>query len=88
MGARRVFCVALPFFLSFGSLVLLLVACFGNVIQEDLYVVRINTTRLSFHLNDLDVASRRASPLMLRQATTDAAGSTSLDLDGIYDISL
>lgn len=40
----RMLCVALPYLLTAGSLVLLLAACFGSVTTEDLYVVRINTT--------------------------------------------
>ncbi|KAM0273200.1 hypothetical protein ACHAQH_008412 [Verticillium albo-atrum] len=100
MGTGRVFCVALPFILSTGCLVLLLVACFGNVTHKDLYIFRVDTTGLTINLDEFEVVSaqisRRAKPLMLRQEITDAADSlkntnstaSTLGLDNIYDISL
>ncbi|CRK44212.1 hypothetical protein BN1723_000898 [Verticillium longisporum] len=57
MATGRVFCVALPFILSTGSLVLLLAACFGSVTHKDVYIFRIDTTELTINLDEFNVVS-------------------------------
>ncbi|KAK1458828.1 SUR7 protein [Colletotrichum cuscutae] len=55
MGVGRVICVALPFILSVGSMIFLLVAALGGVSNKDLYMFRVNLTDLE--INPASVSS-------------------------------
>ncbi|KAM0329333.1 hypothetical protein ACHAQA_004638 [Verticillium albo-atrum] len=58
MGVGRFLCVALPFILSTGSLVFLLIACLGGVSNKDLHMFRVNTTELEINPADFkDIVS-------------------------------
>ncbi|KAF9869608.1 integral membrane protein [Colletotrichum karsti] len=49
MGVGRVICVALPFILTVGSLIFLMVAALGGVSNKDLYMFRVNLTDLEIN---------------------------------------
>ena len=49
MGVGRVICVALPFALTIGSLIFLLIAALAGVSNQGLYLFRVNTTDLTIN---------------------------------------
>ncbi|KAK1841798.1 integral membrane protein [Colletotrichum chrysophilum] len=85
MGVGRVICVALPFILTVGSLIFLMVAALGGVSNKDLYLFRVNLTDLEINPVSLSsVVSRdlNARALLsggsapgLSKAQTDSSGT-------------
>ncbi|TEA22505.1 hypothetical protein C8034_v009944 [Colletotrichum sidae] len=64
MGVGRVICVALPFILTVGSLIFLMVAALGGVSNKDLYMFRVNLTDLEINPASLSsVVSRDVKPV-------------------------
>ncbi|OLN84372.1 SUR7 family protein pun1-like protein 3 [Colletotrichum chlorophyti] len=63
MGVGRVICVALPFILTVGSLIFLLIAALGGVSNKDLYMFRVNLTDLEINPASVSsIVSRDALP--------------------------
>lgn len=90
MGIGRVVCVALPFALTVGSIICLLVAGLAGVADKNLYVFRANVTDLQFNPTSIDVddvlSSRSLSirgdidwhsPSLLNKDTDDSGSSSS-----------
>ncbi|KAF3358933.1 hypothetical protein VDGD_06056 [Verticillium dahliae] len=78
MGVGRFLCVALPFILSTASLIFLLIACLGGVSNKDLYMFRVNTTKLEINPADFrdivsDILSRDVLPEVNVGARQDAS---------------
>lgn len=88
MGVGRFFCVALPFALTIGSLVFLLIGSLAGVADKGLYLFRLDVENLSINPADVDHIVDNAG-LNLRRATKDD-NITALDLglSKTYDISL
>ncbi|KAF4449450.1 integral membrane protein [Fusarium austroafricanum] len=54
MGVGRFFCVLLPFALTVGSIIFLLVGALAGVADKSLYIFRINVANLSINPADVD----------------------------------
>ncbi|KAF6820686.1 integral membrane protein [Colletotrichum sojae] len=64
MGVGRFICVALPFILTVGSLIFLMVAALGGVSNKDLYMFRVNLTDLEINPASVQsIVSRDAKPV-------------------------
>ncbi|KAK0618074.1 SUR7/PalI family-domain-containing protein [Bombardia bombarda] len=97
----RYVCVALPFLLTLGSLIALLVAGLGGVADKSLFMFRVNTTDLSISPKDfhdptlLPAGSLQPVvrafhdpsllPVATRQSTSQTTNITAGDL-GLYDL--
>jgi len=68
MGVGRVICVALPFILTVGSLIFLMIAALGGVSNKDLYMFRVNLT-------DLEVSPASVSSIVSRDASAVSFGT-------------
>ena len=66
MGVGRVFCVALPFILTVGSLACLLVVTLAGVTDKSLYMFRVDTSELELDTSDLDSIGDRISDILRR----------------------
>jgi hypothetical protein len=72
MGVGRFFCVALPFILTVGSLIFLLVATLGGVANTNLFLFRVNTTDLS--INPASIGNLLNSRADLSASLVEARG--------------
>jgi len=88
----RFFCVAIPFLLTLGSLIALLVAGLAGVANKDLFMFQINTTGLSINPNDISsLVSTRGVPATgfhSHELLTTNITAADLDLADLYDVSL
>ncbi|KAF7546600.1 hypothetical protein G7Z17_g8322 [Cylindrodendrum hubeiense] len=85
MGVGRFFCVALPFALTVGSIIFLLVGTLSGVADKSLYIFRLNTQNLSLGENVID---DYISNLGSRAAKKDNITAADLNLGKYYDVSL
>nr|XP_036587620.1 uncharacterized protein CTRU02_02536 [Colletotrichum truncatum]KAF6798562.1 integral membrane protein [Colletotrichum truncatum] len=103
MGVGRVICVALPFILTVGSLIFLMIAALGGVSNKDLYMFRVNLTDLEINPASVSsIVSRDTQPVNfgngsgvggVTKAQTDGTQTSNitaadLGLDNLYDIAL
>ncbi|KAF5020793.1 hypothetical protein F66182_7170 [Fusarium sp. NRRL 66182] len=102
MGVGRFFCVLLPFALTIGSIIFLLVGALAGVVDKSLYIFRIDVEDLSISradvgniidnldLNDLKLDTRAPEIQTEKRAepVTDNITAELLGLDRYYDISL
>ncbi|CAM1504337.1 Fc.00g019280.m01.CDS01 [Cosmosporella sp. VM-42] len=86
MGVGRFFCVALPFALTIGSIIFLLVGSLAGVADKGLYVFRIDVEDLS--INPADVDHIVDNVHLRRAAKTDNITAADLGLSKVYDVSL
>ncbi|KAM0283872.1 hypothetical protein ACHAQH_002253 [Verticillium albo-atrum] len=86
MGVGRFLCVALPFILSTGSLIFLLIACLGGVSNKDLRMFRVNTTDLEINPADFkDIVSSITSRDILPEVNIVARQDSSDVGDAVND---
>lgn len=78
MGVGRVLCVALPFLLTVGSLIAMLVAGLAGVTNQSLYVFAVNVTDLSISTSSLtSLISERDLDIARRQGPSGTSTSNS-----------
>lgn len=87
MGVGRFFCVALPFALTIGSIIFLLVGALAGVTDKSLRIFRIDVTNLEIDSSDVEnlidkLTSKRAD------VKTDNITASDLGLAQYYDVSL
>lgn len=87
MGVGRFFCVALPFALTIGSIVFLLIGSLAGVADKGLYLLRLDVTDLSISPADAEHIVANKDNL-IRSAKTDNITAIDLGLSKTYDISL
>lgn len=94
MGVGRFFCVALPFALTIGSIIFLLVGALAGVADKSLYIFRADVENLSIDKAnfknvvenlDIDVPD---IPGVKREVKTDNITAENLGLSKYYDVSL
>lgn len=93
MGIGRFFCVALPFALTIGSIIFLLVGNLAGVVDKSLYAFRIDVEDLSIDpanvdnlVENLDLPTKR--DLEIRAPKTENITAENLGLSKYYDISI
>lgn len=77
MGVGRFFCVALPFILTAGSLLTLLIATLAGVADQNLYMFQVNTTDLEINPSSL-LSLVGARDVDWRHWQNDAASSSDI----------
>lgn len=91
MNIGRFFCVALPFALTVGSIIFLLVAALAGVADKSLYIFRLNLTNMSIDpANVTNIVSNLSSRDLNTRADVKSDNITAADLGlgNIYDIGL
>ncbi|KAI5467354.1 SUR7/PalI family-domain-containing protein [Mariannaea sp. PMI_226] len=96
MGIGRFFCVALPFALTVGSIIFLLVGALAGVADKSLYIFRLDVEHLSIDpvgvdsiLKNIESRHSRDLPdLHDRAAKTSNITAADLGLAKVYDIAL
>lgn len=90
MGVGRFFCVALPFVLTVGSIIFLLVGALAGVADKSLYIFRINVEDLTIDQANLDnFVENLDIDLKIRAETkTNNITAADLNLAKVYDITL
>ncbi|KAH7155503.1 SUR7/PalI family-domain-containing protein [Dactylonectria estremocensis] len=85
MGVGRFFCVALPFALTVGSIIFLLVGTLSGVADKSLYLFRLNVKDLTLSEANFDTI---IGNLQNRAAKSTNITASDLNLGKYYDISL
>lgn len=90
MGIGRFFCVALPFALTVGSIIFLLVGALAGVADKSLYLFRLNVEHLSIDPAGVDsiIDNIHSRDLHDRAAKTTNITAADLGLAKVYDVSL
>ncbi|KAF7549251.1 hypothetical protein G7046_g8414 [Stylonectria norvegica] len=87
MGVGRFFCVALPFVLTVGSIIFLLVGTLAGVADKNMYIFRLDVSKLSIDPAGVDSIVDNLD-LHTRAAKTTNITAADLGLAKTYDISL
>ncbi|KAK7430291.1 hypothetical protein QQZ08_003267 [Neonectria magnoliae] len=85
MGVGRFFCVALPFALTVGSIIFLLVGSLAGVADKSLYLFHLDVSGLTIDPASVD---NYISNLKSREAKSENITAADLDLAKTYDINL
>lgn len=91
MGVGRFFCVALPFALTVGSIIFLLIGALAGVADKGLYVFRVDVENLSIDEANYKNAVENFGidiPGLKREAKTNNITAENLGLSKSYDVSL
>lgn len=90
MGVGRFFCVALPFALTVGSIIFLLVGALAGVADKSLYLFRLDVSDLSIDPASVDsiIDNISSRDLHDRAAKTTNITAADLGLAKVYDIGL
>lgn len=90
MGVGRFFCVALPFALTVGSIIFLLVGALAGVTDKSLYIFRLDVSDLSIDSSSVDSIISSLESRGLHDRATEDSNITASDLGlaNVYDVSL
>lgn len=89
MGVGRFLCVAMPFALTVGAIIFLLVGTLAGVADKNMYVFRVDVENLSIDPVNVDnIVENFGIDVLKREAKSENITAANLGLGKVYDISL